>query len=213
MFHCLSCWDVPSLGTIPIFSQFQVLLSHLWGLKKKKTEGRSDIKGAKEGVEQESRKEKKKVLKERKIIKSDNKELLLRKRGRGEKISTGFKLDKSVLLGFLAAANSGGMAELFFVSDQYLASLQSSFPVASGPIGSGTHPPPGYVCTRGAFHDAHSPWCLRSQVPPNHMLPGALDLGLLPPHAPAGVLGSWVESRLELLLQNSSKCPQVSFSF
>ena len=124
-----------------------------------------------------------------------------------------FKLVKSVLLVFLAAANSGGVAELFFVSDQYLASLQSSFPVASGPIGSGTHPPPGYVCTRGAFHDAHSPWCLRSQVPPNHMLPGALDLGLLPPHAPAGVLGSWVESRLELLLQNSSKCPQVSFSF
>ena len=41
-------------------------MSHLWGFKKKKTEGRRDIKGEKEGVEQESRKERKKVLKERK---------------------------------------------------------------------------------------------------------------------------------------------------
>ena len=36
------------------------------GNKKKNTEGRRDIKGEKEGVEQESRKESKKVLKERK---------------------------------------------------------------------------------------------------------------------------------------------------
>ena len=36
------------------------------GIKKKKTEGRRDIKGEKEGVEQERRKERKKVLKERK---------------------------------------------------------------------------------------------------------------------------------------------------
>ena len=49
------------MGPILVFSQFQVLLSYLWGLKKKKTEGRRDIKGEKEGVEQESSKERKKV--------------------------------------------------------------------------------------------------------------------------------------------------------
>ena len=37
--------------------------------KKKKMARRRDIKGEKEGVEQERRKERKKVLKERKIIK------------------------------------------------------------------------------------------------------------------------------------------------
>ena len=56
------------MGPTLVFSEFQVLLSHLWGLKqnKKKTEGRRDIKGEKEIVEQERRKERKKVLKERK---------------------------------------------------------------------------------------------------------------------------------------------------
>ena len=48
-----------------VFSEFQVLLFHLWGLKKK-MEGRRDMKGEKEVVEQERRKERKKVLKERK---------------------------------------------------------------------------------------------------------------------------------------------------
>ena len=38
----------------------------LVGIKKKKMEGKRDIKGEKEGVEQERRKERKKVLKERK---------------------------------------------------------------------------------------------------------------------------------------------------
>ena len=41
----------------------QVLLSHLWELKRKK-EGRRDINGKKEGIKEESRKERKKVLKE-----------------------------------------------------------------------------------------------------------------------------------------------------
>ena len=45
------------MGPTLVFSQFQVLLSHLWGLKKKKTEGRRDTKGEKEGVEQERREE------------------------------------------------------------------------------------------------------------------------------------------------------------
>ena len=39
------------------------------GIKKKKEEGRRDIKGEKEGVEQERRKERKKVIKEKRIIK------------------------------------------------------------------------------------------------------------------------------------------------
>ena len=59
----------PSLSPTLVFSQFQVLMSHSWGFKKerkKMTEGRRDIKGEKEGLEQESRKERKKVLKERK---------------------------------------------------------------------------------------------------------------------------------------------------
>ena len=56
------------MGPTLVFSQFLVLLSHLWGFKKKqkKMEGRRDIKGEKEGVQQERRKERKKVLKERK---------------------------------------------------------------------------------------------------------------------------------------------------
>ena len=53
------------LFTIPGF------IVSLVGIKKKKMEGR-DIKGEKEGVGQERRKERKKVLKERK----NNKELL-----------------------------------------------------------------------------------------------------------------------------------------
>ena len=76
MFHCLSCWDAPSLGPTLVFSQFQGLLSHLWGFKKKKMERRRDIKGEKEGVEEEIRKEGKEVLKERKNKINNNKELL-----------------------------------------------------------------------------------------------------------------------------------------
>ena len=37
------------------------------GIKKNKKEGRRDIKGKREGIEQERRKERKKVLKENKI--------------------------------------------------------------------------------------------------------------------------------------------------
>ena len=48
------------LFTVPGF------IVSLVGIKKKKMEGKRDIKGEKEGVEQERRKERKKVLKERK---------------------------------------------------------------------------------------------------------------------------------------------------
>ena len=64
------------MGPTLVFSQFQVLFSHLWGFKKrKKKEGRRDIKGKKEGIKQERQKERKEVLKEKIIIKN-NKELL-----------------------------------------------------------------------------------------------------------------------------------------
>ena len=66
----------PLLGPTLVFSQFQVLLSHLWGFKKKKIEGRRDITGEKEGVEPERRTERKKVLKEKKLNNNNNKELL-----------------------------------------------------------------------------------------------------------------------------------------
>ena len=46
-----------------VFSQFQVLLSHLWELKQKGRKKR--YKGKKEGIEQKRRKERKKVLKEK----------------------------------------------------------------------------------------------------------------------------------------------------
>ena len=47
------------MGPTLVFSEFQVLLCHLWGFKKKKekTEGRRDIKGEKEEVEQERSKQ------------------------------------------------------------------------------------------------------------------------------------------------------------
>ena len=63
------------MGPNLVFSQFQVLLSHLWEFekKKRKKEGR-DIKGKKEGIEQERRKERKKVLKE----KNSNKKTIIK---------------------------------------------------------------------------------------------------------------------------------------
>ena len=60
--HLLGCPLVGSnsgLFTVPDF------IVSLVEIKKKKTEGRRDIKGEKEGVEQERRKERKKVLKEK----------------------------------------------------------------------------------------------------------------------------------------------------
>ena len=57
---CLLFGSNSGLFTVPGF------IVSLVGIKKKKKEGRRDIKGEKEGVEQESRKERKNVLKERK---------------------------------------------------------------------------------------------------------------------------------------------------
>ena len=74
-------------------------------------EGRRDIKGEKEGVEQERRKERKKVLKERKNLKN-NKELFKKTK---KPQAVGFKLAKPVLVVFWAAANSGWLAQLFSI--------------------------------------------------------------------------------------------------
>ena len=136
----------PSLGPTLVFSQFQVLLSHLWelkGKKKMKKEGRRDIKGKKEGIEQERRKERKKVLKE-KIIKINNNNYLKKK-----KPPAVFKLAKPVLLVFLAAANSGDLAQLFSFPDQHSGNLLPRSPAAPRPTGSGTHPPQDYGCGQG----------------------------------------------------------------
>ena len=56
---------VPTL----VFSQFEVLLSHLWEFRKKKEGRNRDIKVKKEGIKQERRKERNEVLKEKIIIK------------------------------------------------------------------------------------------------------------------------------------------------
>ena len=57
---CPLFWSNSGLFTVPGFIVSLVVI------KKKKREGRRDIKGEKEGVEQERRKKRKKVLKERK---------------------------------------------------------------------------------------------------------------------------------------------------
>ena len=87
-------------------------------------EVRRDIKGEKEGVERERRKERKKVLKERKnnkIIITKN--YFKKERERKKNKPAGFKLAKPVLLVFLAAANSGALAQLLSVPDQHSGSL------------------------------------------------------------------------------------------
>ena len=57
--------ECPLFGSIFGLFTFPGFIVSLVGIKKKK-DGRRDIKGEKEGVEQERRKERQKVLKERK---------------------------------------------------------------------------------------------------------------------------------------------------
>ena len=68
------CFTDSALGMSPFWVQLWSFHSSRFycltcGGLKKKDEGRRDMKGEKEGVEQERRKERKKVLKERKINK------------------------------------------------------------------------------------------------------------------------------------------------
>ena len=92
MSHCLSCWDDPSLGPALVFSQLQVLLSHLWELKKKEKE---EIKRGRkeEGIKQE----RKRGLKIKKIIKNN----YFKEK---KKSPADFQLAKPILLVFLAVA-------------------------------------------------------------------------------------------------------------
>ena len=87
----------------------------------------------------------------------------------------GFKLAKPVLLVFLAAANSGGLAKLFSIPDQHSGSLQPCSTAVPDPqvqactlLGAmGVHVCPSEVHTLPdaldvcveALQDAHSPWC------------------------------------------------------
>ena len=84
------------MGPTLVFSQFQVLLSHLWGLKKK-DRGKKRYKRRERSRTRKKEREEEGV--KRKIIKN-NKELLKKQ----EKPPAGFKLVKPVLLVFLAAA-------------------------------------------------------------------------------------------------------------
>ena len=96
----------------------------------------------------------------------------------------GFKLAKSVLLVFLAAANSGGLAQLFSVSNQHSGSLRPSSTAAPGSTGSGTHPALGYGFVLRAFCDVYSPLCLWAQGPPRCELSPVLQMWVgCPPHS------------------------------
>ena len=91
----------------------------------------------------------------------------------------------------------------------------AQFYSSPGPAGSCTHPPQYYGCTRVAFLGVYSPRCLGCGLISLLSVhsPLCLDVGSVPPLTPAGVPGSQVERRLELVLQNSSNCPRVSLFF
>ena len=156
-FYCLTCGD----------------------LKKKKMEGR-DIKGEREGVEQE-RRERKKVLKERK---NNNKELILRKeRERKKKQAYWFQTGEASFAGLFGCSQLRGPSPALLHSKPALRqppAQLSSTQLSSGPwTHRFRHSPSSrlWVHAHGAFRDAHSPQFLWSQVPPSCTLPGALDLG------------------------------------
>ena len=104
------------LFTVPGFTVSLV------GIKKRKTEEEEGRKKRYKGKDRRNKTRKKEreeegVKKIIIVIIIVNKELLLKKP------PAGFKLAKPVLLVFLAATNSGGLAQLFFVLDQYSGSL------------------------------------------------------------------------------------------
>ena len=132
--------DAPSLGPTLVFSQFHVLLSHLWWLEKKDG-GKKRYKGEKEGVEQERRKERKKVLTETK----NNRKIIIKnylKKKKTEKNKpAGFKLAKSVLLVVLGCSQLRKPRPALLQPNQHSDSLQpSGSPVTTG---SGTQSPLG----------------------------------------------------------------------
>ena len=174
-FYCLTCGDL-----------------------KKKTEGRRDIKGEKEIVEQERRKERKKVLKERKNNKKIN--YLKRKKTAFCWLQTG----KANFVGVFCCSQLRGRSPALLPSDHH-----------SGSSGS--------ALQRLLDTNVQTLTLLRAmgvQSGPSvmHTLLGAcglrsLQVALSLVHTPMGVPGGQVERRPEVFLQeNSLKCPQVSFS-
>ena len=88
------------------------------------------------------------------------------------------------MLVFWAAANTGGLAQIFSLPYQPSGSLQSSSAAAPWPTGSGTHLLLAMGAhAQGAFRGAHTLWFLRCGLRPSkvHNPPGASDLGLMPP--------------------------------
>ena len=206
LFHCLTCLDAPSLGPNLVLSQFQVLLSHLWELKKKKDIRQKRYKGRerrsrtrKEEREEEGVKRKKKKIIIKNYFKKQN------QNQNKTKQACWFQTGQASFAGLFGGSQGRWPIPDLLCPDQDLGSLLPSFPVAPGPTSSGIHPTLGYGCSRGAFLDLHSPWCLWSQVPPRCVLsPQCLGFGLDNPHSPTGAQGGWVDSRLELLLQGNS---------
>ena len=165
------------------------------------------------------KKRKEEGVKRKKKIKNNNNKVLLKKKPKTKKNKpAGFKLAKQVLLVFLAAANSWGPAKLFSILTSRPALGQPPVQLSSGPR---THrfrrsPSSGlWVCTHRAFCDPVGTHGLRTTGgvhSPSSCPPGFRFL-LPAPHSPTGAPGCWVDRRLELLLQNSPKSPQGSFSF
>ena len=120
----------------------------------------------------------------------------------------GFKLVKPFLLVFLAAANSGGLAQVFSIPTSILAAPRLT--------GSGTHPPPGCGCQGGAFCYLHLLGACGLSPPPwGVQFPGCWGFGLTtPPHFPgmtrlaARWRGYWTCAAGEL-----PKVPPNVFSF
>ena len=172
-------------------------------------EGRRDMKGEKEGVEEERRKERKKVLKEGK---NNNKELLFKKCKKIFFKCLWLQTAQASFAGLLAAANSGGLTQLFSV-----------WPVLRQPLAQLSRGPRTHRFT-------HSPssglwvymwdhlWFALSSVPVVSSLSLSLVLWIWAhcPLHPGGSTrrGGFVERRLELLLQGiSQSAPPVSFPF
>ena len=74
MFHCLSCWYAPYLGPSLVFSQFQILLSHLWEFRGKKRRKEEEIKREKL---RRNKTRKKKIIKKIKNYFKNRKSFLL----------------------------------------------------------------------------------------------------------------------------------------
>ena len=124
LFHCLSCWGAPSLDPTLIFSESQVLLSHLWGLKKIKIKIKEDRR-KKRYKRRERRSRTRKQEREEEGVKrkkSNNKIIIKNYFKMGEK-----KKKPSLLASncpwqfcwcFWLQPDSGGLTQLFSVPDQ-----------------------------------------------------------------------------------------------